>query len=230
MMKRFLSIVVLLLSFSVLAAPTFDAVSSNYAETDVLNVNHTASGSNRYAHICVLNDAEPTAVTYGAAPAALVANAGRLHVYGLVAPATGSQVVSSDSSIGSTAQIIAVVTYTGVDQSTSRGTTVTNQNSELASIAATATSATGNLIVDCALMVQLTMDSDAAQTDRVYLPEETHQVGFLSFGMSESAGDASVSMTWTTSESFGDNAIIAVPLIAASTGGGSLLLRRRRGY
>jgi hypothetical protein len=125
-------------------------------------------------------------------------------------PDTGPQTVSAVSAIGVTNQVIAVVSRTGVADV---GTAVGAQNIEQPSIGVNVSSAAGGLVADFCLMVRLEMEAAAGQTERVSFDDPG--VGYLSIGMSDQPGAASVTMQWQTDETFGDNAIIAVALIAA---------------
>lgn len=206
-------------------AIAFDATSNNSADTQNLTVSHTATGSDRFALIGVMNSGTaPSSVTYGGSACTLILTEGRLHLYRITAPATGAQnVTANQGSVQNT--IIGVVTYAGVDQTTPIGTAVSNTNTEQTSISVDASSSTGNLVVDFSYLVAGSMSVGASQTARINLPTggappTGHDVGFLTVGMSEEAGAASVTMSWSTTETFGDNYIIAVPLIAAAGGGG----------
>lgn len=200
-------------------AIVFDSATSHAANIATIEVTHSAVGSDRFLLIGIMNNGTvPTSVTYGAQSPTLIASEGRLHLYRLVNPATGAQSATA-SLAGADMQIIAVVSYRGVDQTTPIGTPQKATNIEQTSIPAPAvsSSATG-LVVDVAMMINTAMAAAAGQTERISLDDPG--VGFLSFGMSEKSGAASVTMQWDAAATSGDNHIIAVPLIAAAGGGG----------
>lgn len=228
MIRKLATVLLLLCALPLWAAPTFNAQSSNIANGTGVSVSHTASGTNRCALIGVYQGADHaiTAISYGAQTPTLIGAENRLSLYGLVAPATGAQTVSvtSDTSEGI---MIGVVSYTDCAQASTFGTPVTATTSETTSISATGVgSATGALVVDAAVMISLAMAADVSQTERISRDDPGE--GFWSFGMSEKAGSASVTMTWSTAGSVGDNEIVAVSIAAAGGGASGLLLRRRR--
>lgn len=201
-------------------AIAFNAATSNFADSTTVSVNHTAAGSDRFALIGVFQNTDHTvtSISYGAQTPTLVLKVGRLSLYRLTAPATGSQSVSvtSDQSNG---LVLAVVSYTGVDQTTPVGTHQTTSNTEETSITspAVASSATG-LVIDLCAMIVTDMTPGVGQTARVNIAESTHQVGFFTLGMSEKAGAASVTTSWSAEFTVGDNELIAIPLIAMAGG------------
>jgi hypothetical protein len=203
-------------------AIAFNAATSNAVESNTISVNHAAAGADRYVLIGVYQHTDHTisAISYGSQTPGLITEVGgRLHLYGLVAPATGTQSVSVTSNT-SAGFVIAAVSYTGVDQTGPLGTPVSNTTSSTTSIDATVTSAVGQLVVDLALMINTSMAAAVGQTERISLDDPG--VGFFSLGMSEKAGASSVTTTWTSSATFGNNRILAVPLIASAGGGSGL--------
>lgn len=199
----------------------FNAATKYAANSNTVGGSHTAAGSDRAVLIGVFQNTDHTisSLSYGAQSPTLLATVGRLSLYGLLVPNTGAQTATANSD-QSDGFVIGIVSYTGVS---GFGTPVTASNTELASISAIASSATGDVVIDACAMVNTVMAADGSQTERVSYDEPSpdgHQVGFFAFGMSQKAGAASVTMQWTCSESFGDNVIIAVPLIAAGGGGG----------
>lgn len=210
----------------------FNSGTKNAVNGTTTSISHTASGSERYVLIGLYQNTDDwivNAISYGGQTPTLLGSLGRLRAYGLLAPNTGSQTVSVTSN-SSDGLILAVTSWTGVDQSTPTGTIVTNSNTEIASISGIGASATGNIVVDMAVMINLEMAAAVGQTERISYDEPSpdgHQSGFFAFGMSSKPGAASVSMQWDCSESFGDNRIIVVPLIAASGGGGPSLSNQK---
>lgn len=141
-----------------------------------------------------------------------------INVYYLIAPAVTTANVAA--TLG-TAQdwVIASEVFSGVDQSTPFGTVTTVTNTEQTSITQSAIATADGLVTDVAFMVIDAMTVDAAQTRRV--SRDSFNGGFVSFGMSTKPGSAgSVNMTWNAANTFGDNSLIVIPLIAAAGGGG----------
>jgi predicted aconitase with swiveling domain len=228
---RKLAVAILLLwAFPVWAAPTFNAQSSNSADSTTVSVSHTASGTDRCVVIGVYQgtDHTITAISYGAQTPTLIGTQNRLSLYGLVNPNTGAQTVGVTSN--QTGGIfIGVVSYTGCAQTSTYGTPVTATTSETTSISAVdVTSATGALVVDVAVMINTEQAADGTQTERI--SQDDSGVGFWSFGMSEKAGAATVTMTWTSPSTAGDNEIVAVSIAAAGGGGGSSVPVKFRHY
>jgi hypothetical protein len=205
-------------------AIAFGAATSSYADSTTTSHSHTASGSDRIALIGVFQHTDHTisSISYGAQTPTLIATVGRAHLYRQVAPNTGAQTVAVTSS-ASAGLILAVVSYTGVDQTTPIGTHQSAENTEQTSITTpTISSAVGELIVDLGvLIVDTGMTAGGGQTSRISLPEATHAVGYFSVGMSEKAGASSVTTSWSAAFTVGDNIIIGVPLIPAAGGGSS---------
>lgn len=210
-------------------AIAFNAITFNAADGTGVSFSHTAAGSDRHALIGVYQHADHTisAISYGAQTPTLVATvSNRLRLYRLTAPNTGAQTVSVTSNTSS-GLVVACITHTGVDQTTPVGTFQSNENSEQISLATPAiTSSATGLIVDFVLLITGDMTPGGGQTQRLNVDGDTspptgHGVGFSSFGVSEKAGSASVTTSWSTTETFGDNRIIGIPLIAAAGGGAS---------
>lgn len=183
------------------------------------SVSHTATGSDRFVLIGISagGGAAINAISYGAQTPTLIATIGPIHLYRLTAPNTGAQTVSVTLS-GVADYVLGVLSFTGVHQTTPIGTSDSQTNSELASIAATVVSETNGMVADIAYMVNDAMAADGAQTERVAV--DSIEGGFGSAGMSTKAGAASATMTWTAPATFGDNYIIAVPISPSGGGGG----------
>lgn len=199
--------------------------------TSVSTASITFAGANRYAHIGVYSETQTvTSVTCwaGAQSATLVESTANsaLWIFGLIAPTAGSTTCTANFGATCTRCAIAVVQYTGVHQTTPRGTAVEAAENEFGPGATVnATSASGELVVDVASSVGTVWDADGSQTERIDLDD--FDSTFRSFGMSEEAGAGTVTMSWTGTGAEFTN-IIAVPLkpVAGSSSG---LLRRRRG-
>ena len=214
-------------------AVTFDAVGAHFSgDAASFSFSHTASGSNRYVILvvgCIPDngtDNDPmsgTAPTYGGVTMTKLADirypGAKDHIYmwGLKAPATGSQTVaitfnSACNASGNT------ISYTGVDQTTPVGTTNTNTGDGTSGVASVViSSATGDLVVD-ALSPRsgsTSWTADASQTVR------DNHLSDPSYGdaSSEKAGAASVTMQWTQTAGTNSWLMAGAPLHAASGGG-----------
>jgi hypothetical protein len=195
------------------ALPTGLQTSQAAGEFATLTVSHTAVGANRHVLIGVKNDGVvPASVTYGTQTPTLLKSEGSLHLYSLLNPDTGPRTVSVVSATGLVNQAVLVVSRPGV---VGVGTAVSATNSEQTSIGVNVSSATGELVVDFAMMIKLEMTPATGQTQRI-LMSDYDIMGFVVLGMSDRPGAASVTMQWETDETFGDNCIIAVPLTLAA--------------
>lgn len=208
---------------------TISAGTSNNNSGNIQNITCSitgASATNRCALIGILNDSTPpSSVTFGASACTLLASQGRIHIYSVIGQPSGAQTVTANQG-AATNTIIGVAQFTA-DGALSFGTAVTNTNAEQTSLSVDVTSATGQLVVDVAQLVQASMTVGAGQTAIMNLPTggsppTGHDVGFLSFGMSYEAGAATTTMSWSASGTAGDNDIIAVNIIEAGGGGGSI--------
>lgn len=129
---------------------------------------------------------------------------------------TASFTVASANSWG-----IGVISLTGFDTSTPVGTPQEGASSETTSVTtASIASATGEMIVDLAVMINIEMSPQAAQTQRIY--RASLDGGFLSFGMSTKPGAASTTMQWESPFTVGDNRIIGVSVKAAAAASATL--------
>lgn len=207
------------------------ANSANGSSTNP-SVNVTVSGTNTLAIVGLQTLGGPAVSNplIGAGTLTQITGSpvGETYLYRYTAPSAGSQTaqftldVSSDWAIG-------VVILEGVDQATPVGTAVTDSNSEGTSLSAVVSSAVGGMAVDVAFMVAGSLTVGAGQTQRV--TQDSFNSGLVSFGMSTEPGAASVTMSWSAAETFGDNALIAVPVNAAAAGGSNAnLLAGKLGY
>ena len=201
----------------------FDAASSaTLSGPGTLSWSHTvAAGSDRclvigYSDYGWITNA--TNVTYNAVAATSVSTATNgngpvASLWRLVAPDTGANTVSMDV----TSQVTSsggAVSYTGVDQTTPFGTAATATGASTTP-SVVVSSASGELVVDALSSGGNTPTAGAGQTSRIALANF--------FGMSEEAGAASVTMSWTTDTS-NEWAIVGAPLKAAAAG--SSILRQ----
>ncbi len=203
-------------------AIVFDAASStSNGGVTSLSLSHTATGSDRVVLFGVYHEATTvSALTYGGVQSASLIrdhSAADMSLYQLVAPATGAQTVQLNFAGTSSRCALLVVSYTGVDQTTPFATDV-EATTATTTLTVNATSDTGQLVVDLAAYGENNITVDAGQTARIELDDFTGVN--RSIGMSEKAGAATTSMTWTCSIA-GDGFIIAVPLLPSSGGAGT---------
>lgn len=224
---------------------TFDAASSansGNGTASSLTWSHTTSGTNRYLVVGVAlrirssPDFERVArVTYNGVDLSLIGarnDAGdtdvRIEQWGLVAPATGANnvvVTLAANGNGTTRMVAGAITYTGVDQTTPRGT--------FAAATGTGTPATVDVssatnevvddvfgVIDSGSSTPPDAAVGAGQTSRWAQastnPSQTNVRG----GSSTEAGAATVTMSWTLSSIAGTAvwAIGGVPLKPAASG------------
>lgn len=200
----------------------------NMADTEsgAITVSHTTTGSNRYLLVGFLQGSTDygltfsSAPTYGGASMAEIINSTnvsanvRVWVYGLVAPATGANNLAftySGASAGRT--VIAVRSFTGVDQSTPIGTAVAGTAGG-GTRTVDVTSAANELVVDMGLNRSGgTLTVGAGQTQRV---NQASAVGDQVGTSSDEAGAGTVTMSWTST---GDDewVLVGIPLKPSST-------------
>lgn len=157
----------------------------------------------------------------------------RVSQWRLVAPTAASQTLYCSFSANQDETALGGASYTGVDQTTPLGTQVTATGTTgLTSTVSGVSSATGELVVDVVGFLDINTNITAitpggSQTARVSIAN-VGGLKFESFGLSEKAGAASVTMTWTlTSPGSTDTdwAGLAVPLKPVSSGSNGFLNR-----
>lgn len=218
-------------------AIVFDAAASDGGSGgSQLTVAHTSMGSDRYALIGVWAEGgvSISSISYGAqTPSLLHAHSvGAGWLYGLAAPNTGGQTVTVNLSGTSARCFMGILSYTGV---ASAGTPVENEVAGGSPLTVDVSSAAGQMVVDFAVYAIDAMTFGAGQTPRIEIDDI--ESTFRCLGMSEEAGAATTTMSWTSAGA--DGWIIAVPLLAAGGGaagrgrlvggklvGGNLLGRR----
>lgn len=192
-------------------AIAYDASSKAATTTTPLTFSHTCgSGSDRLlvVGVSIRGAVTVTGITYAAVALTKIRHDApggdvRSELWYLVAPATGANNVvvtmSGDQSFAAIAQ-----TYTGVHQTVPKGTDVGSTGSGTA-VTVDVTSATGELVIDVVTRQASggTFTEGASQTKR---QTHTTQPGG---SMSEEAGAATVTMSWTISSE--DYAQCAVP-------------------
>ncbi len=202
------------------------------AGTTSLSTSISSTGSTDAVVIGVFGEgqtANPTITFGGQTPTLIQRNDAfepYLWLYYVLPSGSGSQTITVTFGASCGRCALGAVAYSGVDQTTPIGTGVLGNTSSATTHSVTVTSATGGMVADVALVGWSDITVGAGQTVR-YDQDDFLSV-FRSFGMSDEAGAASVTMSWTTTTA-ADGSVIAVPLIAASGGSSSGLLRRRRG-
>lgn len=197
------------------ALPSFAESSSSFSHT-------VGTGSNRYLLVFMGRGTgfgnTPTSVTYGGVSMALVGtkqNAGsgtETFIYGLAAPASGSNTVSVSWGVA-TRGGIGAISFDSVDQAAPYGTVVTSTTGS-----ATVTSATDGMVVDG-------METENGDTSPITVGGgQTQRLNFVGsagggssshgIGVSTKPGATSVTMSWTGYFSANQ---IAVPLNAAAS-------------
>ena len=175
---------------------------SSVSPATSLTFAYSTSGSNRYLTVSVIIDSSSTVtgVTYnGVAMTNLVSirNTGGhiVYIWGLVAPATGSNNVvvtaSSSTTIGAGA-----IAFTGVNQTTPTSSPQTNQADAVTSSSLTVTSKVDDMVIDTIGSAISAPTVGAGQTQRYSLTPLT-----TVFRGSTETGASSVTMSWTMTSS-----------------------------
>jgi hypothetical protein len=204
-------------------AVTYDNANSATGSGTTASVSITVAASS-LAIVGVHLNGGPTASnpTFDGSAMTLIAQEGDLYLYRYHGHASGSRTASvtrSDSGLWA----IGVISVTGFDGSNPVGTHQTGTSSETASVttAAITSGSTDWMIVDAVILIRDVIAAGGAQTERV--SQESYNSGQLSFGMSTKAGSGSTTtMSWTADATFGDNAIIGVPIRPAAAAGSIL--------
>lgn len=174
-----------------------------------------------YFHGVVGNNA-PTSVTYnGVSMTQLglqaVAGYGGRQVtrYGLVNPASGTNNVVLTFASDGLDGVLIVHSYSGVNQTTPTGTTVTDEGGSGDTVTVDASSASGELVVDALLIAfeadSMTVTAGAGQTESANLDSTGLAGTYVGGAVSRKDGETTTTMSWTPST--GKNwALLATPL------------------
>jgi hypothetical protein len=194
---------VLLISGRASGAVVFDAATS--VDVDVVfdsHFNHTASGTDRLAIMCVAQAGDPGITVdthdYGGIPMNLfgsIAPEGNLalSMYQLVNPPTGPQPIDVVWSAFINDGVVGVATFTGVHQTTPLGSFTSNVQNSPGPATVTVPSAVGEVVVDC-LYVNDTISISVVSPQSVLWEQD---IGDLPGGSSSKAGAApNVTMSW----------------------------------
>ena len=207
------------------AALAIDAVSSSACGACTsLSWSHTVSGSDTLLDVGTSGyDTTPdtiTGVTYNAAPMTVVPSSSATNgghtvaIYGLVAPATGTNTVVVSANGTMTDLGAGAVSFTGAHQTTPFGTANTATGSSTTP-SVNVSSAADEIVMDTVNIIHNgTLTVDGSQTQRWNAISGS---GFIKYGGSTETGSATTTMSWgnSTSQAW---AIAAVP-VKPSTGG-----------
>ena len=219
-------------------AVAFDAVTTSDNAGSPASFSHTASGSNRLAVAMIVFQKDSTAVngtpTYGGSnmtkftefdPVGAADAIGKIEIWYIVAPALLAQTVSIAWTATGDDAIIAVASFTGVDQTTPlSGAATAEGNSTTPSVAVV--SGTDDLVVDVVESEGLSSTAGASQTERV---DTTSGGAAGHITVTTEPGAVSVTMSETLNASakwakIGFN----VEAVAAGLAGHGLLLSHKR--
>lgn len=203
-------------------AVTYDNANSAVGNSTTASVNITVAASSLVIVGVQLNGG-PTASspTFDGNAMTLIAQNGDLYLYRYHGHSSGSRTASvtrSDSGLW----VIGVVSVTGFDSADPVGTHQTGTSFETTSVTTAAiTSGSADwMLVDVAVMVRDLIAPEGTQTQRT--AQLSYNTGQASFGMSTKPGSASTTtMSWTADATFGDNAIIGIPIRPAAAAGGA---------
>jgi hypothetical protein len=189
------------------AVVAVDATSTGLTTSASLNISHAVSGTNRLMVVGVSITKETggapsvSSITYNGVALSPVGsratsdNKGRIEIWQLVAPATGTNNVVVTLSAAPDDATVGVMTFTGVDQSTPLGA-FASATADSGTASVTVASAANELVFDT-LVVEGSADKalapGAGQTERWDLYQAPRANG----GGSTEAGAASVVMSWT---------------------------------
>ena len=211
-------------------AIAFDAVTRGEGSSvSSISFSHTTTGSDTVAiglvayrkNVNTFVDAvEYNSVAFTAVPSGGTNNGGVFYIaaYYLVAPTTGAN--TFEVTFGGNAPTdagVAILTFTGVDQSVPLGTAnVADGDSTTPSVVVS--SATDDLVVDGLCIEHAgTLSVGGGQTSRF---NEIAAAGFIKHSASTEPGATSVTMSW--SDTIGGNwALVGVPLKPLAAAGGS---------
>lgn len=184
-----------------MAAPVFDAAASgSVASATSLTFAHTCTGADRLLLVTAANAiiADVSGVTYGGVAMTYVADilrgdTIRIHLFRLIAPATGANDVIITLVSGATAIVGGSQSFTGAHQTTPLGTPATASGYDTAPSIAVS-SATGELVADAVGTEPNNAPTvGAGQTERWNLGVGTT----VRAAGSTEPGAASVTMSWT---------------------------------
>lgn len=228
---------VLLLLCALLATPAMAAVTTIGTATSNQGNSSTASTANTVASgsdVCYIawfanSSATGTMANFGGVAPQLVSDFNSsLHLYRVINPAAGATTAQATLS-AAVFWSIHVQCFDGVDTADPDDAAQTAIEIETTSVSTPAiTSAVGDMVVALGLMVFGDIATFAGSS--LSTEEEAIDGSVVSTALVYEAGAASVTTGVSSStQSFGDNQILAVNVNASAGGGSSGLLRRRRG-
>jgi hypothetical protein len=221
------------------AQPAFGAAAITTLESAAFTI---GSGSDRILMVGVLSGAgspvDPSAVKWGGSGGASLTQVGstvnvgsfvKVSLWRLVNPASGSNTVHVTWGSAQDERALVAAAYTGVDQTTPLGTPATATGTNTTPTV-NVSSAAGELVVDSVGFLDQggnnrTLAVGASQTSRAEV--EGANLGFEGLGISDEAGTATVTMSWTTSGNVDNWGIIGVALKPSVGGGGATIYNRK---
>ncbi len=207
-----------------------------FGVTQTISVD-AGAGSDRcmLAFDCIPHTAAITSLTYNGVTMTHVTGAtsgNTVAIYRALNPATGAHNLVADHGVSNNEFMIAGVPLSGVDQGTPNRTPPTPATGTGGTTTVTATSATGDLVIDGSIRAPtgagMTYTIDGSQTN-IFTTEITPNT-FYWVGISSKAGAASVVMNWTSNQggAWYHSAVSMIPAGAAppATGGASSKITR----
>lgn len=205
-------------------AVTVDAVSQGQASgATSLTYAHTCGGSDRglFVPVCVNDNRTITSVTYnGVSMTAVETGSVSYRLYGIIAPATGTNNVGI--AVSASGNITSVSTsVNGMDQATGWNGVQVSTTISQSDQGVTVTSAADDLVLGCLILVRDTTISSLTPGADQTLRGTPQELAYSYTAMSTEPGGASVAHTYayaSTNAAFVQR-IVAVNVLAASGGG-----------
>ena len=212
-------------------AIAFDATSGaarGWVTSD--SFSHTCTGSDRLLLVWVFFDRgngtyNVSSLTYAGTALTQIGTFGdgykHIELWGLLSPSTGANTLAASyNNSGPTAKIIIrALSYTGVSQDSAYGTLV-SANGATNTATVNATSATGEVVVDFVSVQSYSQDLTAGTGQTARHEGDATSNTITAFGVSDEAGAATVTMSWTFSN---DTWVIgAIPIKPTGTAAGGV--------
>lgn len=154
----------------------------------------------------------------------------RVELWSLAAPTAASQTLYASFSGAADECCLGGISYTGVAQTGSFGTSATAHNNGVGNNpTVNVTSAAGEIVVDAAYEITDALTVGAGQTQRV---NQANTGDVTQLGMSEAAGAASVTMDWThaSTASAWEWVTISIPIKPVGAGAAGSILPKLMQY
>lgn len=180
------------------------------------------SGTGIVAYIGVFSGDPPSSMnTFGGVAPVLVSSNNYIYLYRVVSPTPGAATATANLA-ASRIWTIHVFYVSGVDTADPDDDAVLAENTDLASLPVTVTSAVGDLVIGFGLIVSDTISATDGATMSTSQP--SIDGGFTSTGLVYEAGAASVTLGVGSTGTGGDNFIIGLNINAAGGGGGGMIV------